>query len=89
MTREKNTKCNQQTSILNLEIRNKMKNSVHKLIVNNTAITDPEKFISEVRDYYASLFSRRLVHFEKDCFEYLAYSNCPFRTEVERGACES
>ena len=39
----------------NLETRNKMRSSVHKLIVNDTEVLNPEKVLSEVRAYYANL----------------------------------
>ena len=73
---------------LNLEIRNKMTSSICKLIVNDTVVLNPEKVRSEVRAYHTNLYSRRSLHTEKDCLEYLANLNCPIITEDERGACE-
>ena len=80
---EKNNKY-----FLNLEKRNKMRSSVRKLIVNGTVVLNPEKVLSEVRAYYTNLYSRRSLHTEKDCSEYLANLNCPILTEDERRACE-
>ena len=80
---EKNNKY-----FLNLEKRNKMRSSVRKLIVNGTVVLNPEKVLSEVRAYYTNLYSRRSLHTEKDCSEYLANLNCPILTEDERRACD-
>ena len=73
---------------LNLEIRNKMRSSVRKLMANDTVVLNPEKILSEVRAYYTNLYSRRSLCTEKGCLEYLASLNCPVLTEDERGACE-
>ena len=56
--------------------------------MNGTVVLNPEKVLSEVRAYYTNLYSRRSLHTEKNCFEYLANLNCPILTEDERGACE-
>ena len=58
-----------------------MRSSVRELIVNDTVVLHPEIIFSEVRAYYANLYSRRSLHTEKDCLEYLANLNCPILTE--------
>ena len=77
-----------QKYFLNLEKRNKMRSSFRKLIVNGTVVLNPEKVFSEVRAYCTNLYSRRSLHTEKDCSEYLANLNCPILTEDKRRACE-
>ena len=65
-----------------------MRSSVRKLIVNDTVVLNPEKVLSEVRAYHTNLYSRRSLHTEKGCLEYLANLKCPILIEDERGACE-
>ena len=65
-----------------------MRSSVRKLIVNDTVVLNPEKVLSEVRAYYTNLYSRRSLHTEKDCLEYLADLNCPILNEDKMEACE-
>ena len=65
-----------------------MRSSVRKFIVNDAVVLNPQKIVSEVRAYCANLYSRRPLHTEKGCLEYLANLNCQILTEDEGGPFE-
>ena len=55
--------------------------------MNDTAVLNPEKVLSEVIAHHTNLYSRRSLHAKKDCLEYLANLKFPILTEDDRGAC--
>ena len=71
-----------------LEKRNKSKSHVKSLIIDNNIIVHDQAFVmKQLRTFYSSLYSRKSVKTEKECFDYLADINTPALSEDDQTLC--
>ena len=73
----------------NLEKRNKNKSHVKSLIIDNNIIVHDQAFVmKQLKTFYSSLYSRKSVKTEKECFDYLADINTPALSEDDQTLCD-
>ena len=75
---------------LNLEKRNKAKSHLRKIVIddNFNETTDPGEILSNLRNFYSSLYKRQSNKTEKECLEYLKNLNLPRRSDAAKAVCE-
>ena len=73
----------------NVEKRNKSKSHVKSLIIDNNIIVHDQAFVmKQLKTFYSSLYSRKSVKTEKECFDYLADINTPALSEDDQTLCD-
>ena len=75
---------------LNLEKRNKAKSHLRKIVIDDSfnETTDPGEILSNLRNFYSSLYKRQSNKTEKECLEYLENLNLPRLSDAEKAVCE-
>ena len=82
--REKSSKY-----FLNLEKRNKPKSHLRKLLLPDGSKTeDPQTLMSNIQEFYESLYRRRSTKSYEECLSYLEDMNLPQLCETDIAACE-
>ena len=72
-----------------LEQRNKSKSRVKSLIGDNNIVVHDQAFVvKQLKTFYSSLYSRKSVKTEKECFDYLADINTPALSEDDQTLCD-
>ena len=75
---------------LNLEKRNKAKSNLRKIVIDDSfnETTDPGEILSNLRNFYSSLYKRQSNKTEKECLEYLENLNLPRLSDAEKAVCK-
>ena len=75
---------------LNFEKRNKAKSHLRKIVIDDSfnETTDPGEILSNLRNFYSSLYKRQSNKTEKECLEYLENLNLPRLSDAEKAVCE-
>ena len=63
----------------NLEKRSKSKTHLSCLIRDNKVITDQDTILKELKKFHSSFYTRKSLKTEKECLEFLADINTPFK----------
>ena len=71
---------------LNLEKRNKTKSHLRKIVIGDSfnETTDPDQILSNLRNFYSSLYKRQSNKTEKECLEYLENLILPRLSDAEK-----
>ena len=74
----------------NLEKRNKAKFHLKKIVIddNLNETTDPSEILSNLRNFYSSLYKRQSNKTENEYLEYLKDLNLPRLSDAEKAVCE-
>ena len=73
---------------LNLEKRNKTKSHVRKILTEiNSEISEPQKILLHIKEFYSTVYKRRSTKGEEECLEYLKTLKIPKLSDVERESC--
>ena len=80
------------TYFLNLVKRNKAKSHIRKIVIDDSLhvneTTDPGEILSNLRNFYSSLYKRQSNKTENECLEYLENLNLTRLNDAEKAVCE-
>ena len=80
---EKNSKY-----FLGLEKKNKRKNTIRKLILNNKEITDQKLILKELQSFYQKRYTKQVFNSDNDIQEFLSKIDLPRLSEDEVQSCD-
>ena len=73
---------------LGLDKKNKRKNTIRKLILNNKEITDQKLILEELQSFYQKRYTKQVFKSDNDIQEFLSKINLPRLSVNEAQSCD-